>query len=81
MLNAPTRLSYPALGIRPEAARSAPQLALYELFVGTRRQIAIIVMATIAASGLGLLYLSVVSPRYTAVAQLLIDARRSRSPL
>ena len=81
MLNAPTRLSYPALGIRPEAARSAPQLALYELFIGTRRQIAIIVIATIAASGLGLLYLSVASPRYTAVAQLLSDTQRSRSPL
>jgi Mrp family chromosome partitioning ATPase/capsular polysaccharide biosynthesis protein len=86
MLNAPTRLSHHALGIRPEPARIAPargasQLALHELFIGTRRQIAIIVTATIAALGLGLLYLSAVSPRYTAVAQLLIDTQRSRSPL
>src|SRR5258706_13253860 len=81
MLNAPKRLLHPALGIRPEAARSAPQVALHELFIGTRRQIAIIVTATIAAFGLGLLYLSTVSPRYTAVAELLIDTQRSRSPL
>jgi capsular exopolysaccharide synthesis family protein len=81
MLDAPTRLSHPALGIRPETARSASQLALHELFVGTRRQIATILIATVAASVLGLFYLSIVSPRYTAVALLLIDTQRSRSPL
>jgi len=80
MLNAPTRLSHPDFGIRPESRR-APQLALHELFIGTRRQIAIIVTATIAAFFLGLLYLSMVSPRYTAVAELLTDTQRSRSPL
>ena len=80
MLNAPTRLSHTALGGRP-AARSVPQLALHELFIGTRRQIAVIVTAIIAAFGIGLLYLSVVSPRYTAVAELLIDTQRSRAPL
>jgi len=58
-----------------------PQLALHELFIGTRRQIAVIVTAIIAAFGIGLLYLSVVSPRYTAVAELLIDTQRSRAPL
>lgn len=85
MLNAPRRLSQSALGIRPEAARIAPapsasQLPLHELFIGTRRQIAIIVTATIAAFGLGLLYLAAAPPRYTAVAELLIDTQRSRSP-
>jgi capsular exopolysaccharide synthesis family protein len=81
VLNSPTRLSHPGLGIRPEMGRSAPQLPLHELFIGTRRQIAIIVAATIAAFGFGLLYLSTVSPRYTAVAELLIDTQRSKSPL
>ena len=81
MLNAPTRLSHPEFGIRPEGARRAPQLALHELFFGTRRQIAIIVTATIAAFCFGLLYLSIVSPRYTAVAELLTDTQRFRSPL
>jgi len=80
MLNAPTRLSHPVLGIRPEAARTAPRLALHELFIGTRQQIAIIAIATVAAFVLGLLYLSMVSPSYTAVAQLLMDTQRSRSP-
>ena len=86
MLDAPKRLLHPALGIRPEAARIAParsasQLALHELFIGTRRQIAIIMTATIAAFGFGLLYLATASPRHTAVAELLIDTQRSRSPL
>lgn len=86
MLNAPTRLSHTAPGIRPEASRvafasSTSQLALHELFFGTRRQIAIVATATIAAFALGLLYLLVITPRYTAVAELLIDTQRSRSPL
>jgi capsular exopolysaccharide synthesis family protein len=81
MLNPPTRLSHPALHIRPAAARGEPQWALHELFIGTRRQIAIILAATIVATSLGLIYLSMASPRYAAVAQLLIDTRRSRSPL
>jgi Mrp family chromosome partitioning ATPase/capsular polysaccharide biosynthesis protein len=86
MLNAPTRLSHTALGVRPEVARIAPvrngsQLALHELFIGTHRQIAIVVIATVTALSLGLLYLLAVSPRYTAVAELLIDTQRSRSPL
>jgi Mrp family chromosome partitioning ATPase/capsular polysaccharide biosynthesis protein len=86
MLNAPTRLSHTALGIRPEVtrispARSASQLPLHELFIGTRRQIAIVLTATIAAFSLGLIYLLAVSPHYTAVAELLIDTQRSRSPL
>jgi capsular exopolysaccharide synthesis family protein len=86
MLNAPTRLSHTALGTRPEVARIAParsasQPALHELFIGTRRQIAIVVTATVAALSLGLLYLTAVPARYTAMAELLIDTQRSRSPL
>jgi Mrp family chromosome partitioning ATPase len=61
--------------------RSASPLALHELFIGTRRQITIIVAVTVAALCLGLLYLVTIPPRYSATAELLIDTQRTRSPL
>lgn len=81
VINAPTRVSRPASGIRSRPVRKTAPPALYALFVGTRRQIVTIVATAALALLLGLAYLAITPPRYGATAVLLIDPQRSRSSL
>ena len=67
------------LGIRPEPARDVTPLSLRALLAVLRRQLAIIGAVMLAAVTIAALYLLIAPARYTAVAQLLTDTKRSHS--